>query len=214
MLTSFPVDQVERNQGIEEEEIREALSKLVPAEDRLGDAMLELNPRQRMFVLAVVLFGCASNQTRAARLAGYDGTVSSLKVQAHRLAHNPKVQAALLEEAKKHFQAGTIAAGQLAMKFVGDDAIDPRIRLKAAEMVLDRGGLHKTTEQIVRSTYEPSREEKLLRLVEVARALGQDPRVLLGSLADVVEADFRVAKLEPAADGVLEPAAPVLDAPA
>lgn len=200
------VDQAARNEAIEDAEIGDALAKLVPPEEKLGEAMLGLNEKQRVFVIAVVVFGCANNHTRAARLAGYEGTLNSLRVQAHRLAHNPKVQAALLEEARKRFQAGTVAAVDVAMEFLADTKADPRVRLKAAELVMDRGGLPKATEHRVVSSYEPTREEKLLELVSLARALGQDPRTFLGNLADVVEADFKLLKLEPAKDGVLEPA--------
>ena len=191
----------------DDEEIRSAISKMVPAEEKLGEAMLGLNERQRIFVIACVLFGCSTNHARGAQVAGYKGSDGYLRVQGFRLAHNPKVQAALLEEARKRFQAGTVGAVNLALEFMADGKIDPRVRLKASEMVMDRGGLPKATEHRVVSSYEPSREEKLMRLLELAKQLGHDPRLLLGNMAGVVEADFRVLKLEPAADGALEPEA-------
>lgn len=192
----------------EESDLKSALGNLVPADEKLGEEMLALNERERKFVIACVLFGCATNHAKGARLAGYSGSPAYLAVQGHRVSHRPKVQAALLAEARKRFQAGTLSAASVALEFVADKSLDPRVRLKASEMVMDRGGLPKATEHRVVSSYEPSREEKLMRLLELAKQLGQDPKLLLGSLVDVVEADFRVLKLEPAADGVLAPVAP------
>ena len=202
---------------------------MLPEEGKLGPAMKRLNDRQRLFVLACLELGCETNHTKAAAIAGYSGNPDTMKVTAHRLAHDEKVQAALLEEAKRRVQAGTMGATALLVQTVGDETIDRKVRLKAAVEVLDRGGLHAVRE--VRAPDgggEGGRTEKLLRLAVLAKMLGQDPKALLGNLADVVPADLRVvggedvsgaaadAELtlpEPAPGSDAQPAAPLLENP-
>ena len=81
--------------------------------------------------------------TLAARKAGYRADKpETLRVIAHQVAHHPKVQAAILEEAKKRLQLGTGAAAALLLDTIGDSKVERHVRLRAAESVLDRGGLH------------------------------------------------------------------------
>src|SRR3954464_12660795 len=63
-----------------------------------GPAMTALSPKQRAFVLAYVIQTNAS-ASQAARLAGYmdNGGGGSVRVTEYRLAHNPKVLAAIRE---------------------------------------------------------------------------------------------------------------------
>ncbi len=172
---------------------------LLPEASSLGPAMRVLTERQQLFVVACLDMGCATNHTQAARIAGYvDG--DALKVTAHRLAHHPKIQAALLEEAKKRIQAGTVAATSLLIEVVGDAEHATKDRLKAAQMILDRGGVHAVTERLGTEVSSPEgRMEKVLRLALLAKLLGQDPRMLLGNLADAVEGDFKVLESVPEA---------------
>ncbi len=69
----------------------------VDNDTQLGPAMAALNERQRQFVYA--MFEPGRNYSDAARAAGYTDE-GGIRVQAHRLAHNPKVQAAMREEAE------------------------------------------------------------------------------------------------------------------
>ncbi len=177
------------------------LAALLPAESELGPAMKDLNDRQRVFVVALLNQGTKHNQSAAARAAGYEGDRNTLKVTGHNLAHSPKVQAAILEEAKKRMQLGTAAATALLLKVIGDPKAAHRDRVHAANSLLDRGGIFVTKESKIEVT-DNSRKQKLLRLVELARQQGDDPRKYIGNLADAedaeilaaIEGDFKVLK--------------------
>ena len=68
--------------------------------------MRALNERQRAFVEAMFDLGANATYVEAARRAGYpDDGGSSIRVQAHRLAHSDKVQAAFREEAERRVTA-------------------------------------------------------------------------------------------------------------
>lgn len=163
----------------------------------MGPAMRALVPRQQLFVTCLLGQGSRINYLNAVRSAGYEGTVGSMKVLGHRMAHNEKVQAAMLEEARKRMTTVALAAVGVVGEAIESKKVDMKTRLRAAEMALDRGGLHSVHEQrLVRQ--EMSREEKLRLLVDYAKQTGQDPRALLGDLADVVEGDFKVLGSEPA----------------
>ena len=68
--------------------------------DKMGPAMEALTPMQRAFVEALFVLG-TGKYTAAARMAGHTGTEGSLRVWAHRAAHNPKVVAAIREESDR-----------------------------------------------------------------------------------------------------------------
>lgn len=172
-----------------------ALANFLPADSKMGPCMKALNERQRLFVIALLDLGGRKNHRRAAQFAGYEGGPLVLRVTGHRLAHDPKVQAALLEEAKARLQSSTVAAVNLIEDVLTSTRYDIKDRMKAATMVLDRGGLHALTEHKVDVNVNDTRAEKLLRVVALAKQLGKDPRELLGNLADVIEGDFKV--LEP-----------------
>ncbi len=77
-------------------------SAAIANESDLGPAMRALNPRQRAFVDAMFVLGTDATYADAARAAGYESdTANALRVQAHRLAHSDKVQAAMREEAER-----------------------------------------------------------------------------------------------------------------
>lgn len=172
------------------------LAAMIPAESDLGPAMRALTDRQRVFVVALLNMGSKLDQSRAAKMAGYLGNQAVLKVSGHRLAHSPKVQAAILEEAKKRMQLGTAAATALMIETIGDKTVAHKDRLRAAEGVLDRGGIHHMTEHRIEVNHNDTRTEKILRVVQLARQLGKDPRELLGNLADAMEGDFKVLEEE------------------
>ncbi len=96
--------------------------QLTVSAEALGPAMAALNPRQRAFVVAMFDLGADATYADAARRAGYpDDGGTSIRVQAHRLAHSDRVQAAFREEAEK------MAAGllPLAHKMMADIARNP-----------------------------------------------------------------------------------------
>lgn len=185
-------------------EVAAPLSFLLPDDAKFGPAMTVLTNKQKLFVLACLDFGCNVNHSRAAMLAGYQGGPDVTKVKGHYLAHDPKIQAAFLEEAGKRLQAGTIAATALLIETMADKSQETKDRLKAAQMVLDRGGLHAMSEHKVVVNHTDDRASKLLRLAELARAAGQDPREVLGDLADITDVDYEVVTKKVSREALIE----------
>lgn len=165
---------------------------LIPDEGKLGPAMRALNERQRRFVIAMLDLGCQSNHYRAAVLAGYNGNENTLRVTAHRLAHDERVQAAILEEARARLTSGTIAAASFLFDVISNPKAQDKDRLKAAQMLMDRGGLHALSEHKITVEHTDDRAEKIKKLVEMCLANGEDPKKVLGNTADVIEAEFKV----------------------
>ena len=89
-------------------------------------------------------------------------------------------------------QAGTLVASAVLLETMAGKKVAVKDKLKAAGMVLDRGGLPSASEHRVTVTQTEDRVVKLQRLVNLAKSLGQDPKMLLGNLADAIEGDFTV----------------------
>ena len=101
-----------------------------------GPAMQALpSDMQRRFVLALV--EGAKSAKEAATLAGYSVKTTGA---ASRLANDPRVQAALLEEAVKAVRVTAVRALSVLEEIAFDKAAHARDRLKTAEMILARGG--------------------------------------------------------------------------
>lgn len=163
----------------------EQLAALLPDETECGPAMKLLTDRMKMFVIATFASDSRGSATAAARLAGYKDNPNALKVTAHRLAHDSRIQAAILEEASRRMQFGTAMATTVLHEILLDTGAAHKDRLKAAAMILDRGGLHAMTEHKVSVEHTMGRDEKLLKLADLALSHGLDPKTLLGSLTDV-----------------------------
>ncbi len=168
------------------------LAEMLPEGEDLGPAMRECSKRQRVFVVLLLDQGSKQDRTRAAEMAGYQGsTRNSLKVTAHWLAHNPKVQAAVLEEARKRMTLGTGAAAALLLETIADEKAHRKDRLRAAADLLDRSGIPAMSEHKVSVERTLSRDEKLLRVVELSRLLGRNPSEFLGSLVELLPDDLK-----------------------
>lgn len=166
-----------------------------PDAGQFGPAMASLPPRHQRFVLACLAIGEKMNHTKAAKMAGYlpgKAGSSQLKVQGHRLAHDPKVRAALVETAKSHFEASTLTAAIFLANTVSNPKVERAVRVKAALGILDRGGIGPISEHKINVNHTDSRAEKLLKLAELAKAAGQDVREVLGELADITDVDYEV----------------------
>lgn len=157
----------------------------VPSEARLGPAMRQLNERQQLFVVALFEQGRRS-YTRAAEAAGYSGKPEVVRVQAHRLAHNDKVLAAIQEEGFRRMQAGAALAVD-KLGHILENSVDDKTTLKAIEMTLNRVGLHARTEHINRNETITDDVDKIARIVKLCGVLGVDPKTMLGRLAPKVE---------------------------
>lgn len=171
---------------------------LVPLDDdaQLGPAMSALrSERMRRFVCALVQTGC--NATAAAKAAGYaPNNHESLKAIAYKLAHDPRVQAAVHEEGQKIIRIhGPMAIGVL-VTVAKDKAMPGRDRVKAAEALLNRGGFHTVSEQHVQVT-DLSETQLDAKLKSLCRELGLDEaaqrKLLDGKTIDAVFTDVTPA---------------------
>lgn len=159
-----------------------------------GPAMMALPPRKQLFVMAMIEAGPDITYMRAAHLAGYEAADrSELMKIAYSLSHDPGILAAIKEEAEKHLKANAMLATMAMVEIASNN--EHKDRFRAAATILDRVGLaaveHK--EVTVNHTHT-TRKSALLELVEIARDMGLDPKVLLGTMSDVVDADFEVVQ--------------------
>ncbi|HEX3920064.1 MAG TPA: hypothetical protein VHW60_22225 [Caulobacteraceae bacterium] len=162
----------------------------IDADAKLGPAMNALAPRMRQFVLAKLQTGCSN--AAAAQLAGYAGNADVLKAQGWKLAHDDRVQAAMLEEARKYIRDSSVMAIDIIIEIARNPEVDPKDRLKAAVELLNRGGLNAVSEHKV--TVERTLDDEALveRVKMFAGRLGIDATKLLGRAFSEppVDADF------------------------
>lgn len=154
------------------------------SEGKFGPKMLALTDKQQRFVINLLTQGIR-NYTEAAALAGYsnngNGSHGGLKVTAHRLAHDDKINAAIEEEGRRRFK-GMIPWAINLIEAVGDNQQSTGAeRLKAAGMVLDRAGMHAVSERINTSGDSLIDDpDRLNRIQALARALGKPIEELIG----------------------------------
>lgn len=116
--------------------------------------MLALDARQRRFVVGW-LGTRGKNGARVARAAGYSSHKEADKVQACRLLHNPKILAALKEEADRTLDGTAVLAILGLTDLVGNE--DVKVRAAAIDSVLDRTGYGRKTSQDIRVDHTDSR---------------------------------------------------------
>lgn len=142
--------------------------------------MRALSEMQRNYVLAQGAdpFG---NPTRWARKAGFsEASKGALRVTAHRLAHDVRVQAAVMEFARGTLSAVGPILATSAMLRVAANPKHPK-HLRAAEMLANRVGLHETTEHVVNVNHSDRTGAAMAeRIKQMAGVLGIDPGQLLG----------------------------------
>lgn len=162
--------------------------------------MKALRPGQQRFVIAVLELG-STNYTRAALVAGYKQG-PALKVTAYQLAHNPRVIAALNEEAKRRLMASAPMAISELVK-IAETTQDGKIKLKAIEMILNRTGHHALSEHRIDVQHSYSDPDAIARIKSLATQLGLDPIKLLGTAGvktdedgQVIEGEFREVTAE------------------
>lgn len=162
----------------------------LPPDGQLGPAMRSLaSDQQRRFVTALLTLG-DSNFVRAAMLAGYSAPDRDLlELGAQRLAHDPRVQAAIAEEAKRRLSAGMIAAVSTVLTVL-TTAPKNSDRLKAAEIILNRTGLGEASSQTVHHVHHGESDKGALeRIKMLALKLGVDPIKLLGNAGVLIEGE-------------------------
>jgi hypothetical protein len=154
-------------------------------ESSLGPAMRVLTPKQRRFVLELQRGPSGYGSTvRAVRAAGYGTPTSSntaLRVEAHRVLHNPKVQDALREVGGKIIRAEAFQSIQTTAAI----ARNPKHKdcLKANLALMDRGGFAVETVHRVEVEHDHKHSiaatpEVLERIRQLALAAGLNPVAL------------------------------------
>lgn len=164
----------------------------------LTPAMLGLTEMQQRFVVALVEVG--GNQTRAALLAGYKNG-SGLTGTASVLASDPRVQAALHEVSLGRLHGGKVLAVSKLVELC--DSNDEKVAMKAALAIMDRTGLHATSEHHVKTEDKSKTDEAMIeRILQLSRKLKLDPQLLLGQAGihgEIVDGEFVVVQEAPAA---------------
>lgn len=158
-------------------------------DEDLGPAMAALTEGQKGFVLAMLDTGGA-NLSLCYRSAYQDAKDEvGIRVNAHRLAHSEKIQAAILEEGRRRLNTGGILAVNTVLKLC--NSANENVRLRAAQTVMDRvPGLSAMTMHKV-EVARPESEKQLIREVfELSKQLGLDPRQLLGQQGIAIDAEF------------------------
>lgn len=151
---------------------KNALTERV-AGGKWGPAMSALRTdHHRAFVLALMEQVGEPNATLAAEVAGFGGeSPVGLRVTAHRLIHDDRIQAAIQEEARKRLISGGLMASAELLRIVADRG--HKDQLKAIGMLMDRAGMHALTEHKV-TVENVSDREALARINQRLAEMGFD----------------------------------------
>src|ERR1039458_6082955 len=119
----------------------------MPPSTAFGPAMTALpNDAMRAFVIGLVIYGLS--QIEAARQAGYSAaSPHALDVHSSRLAHDDRVQMAILEEGQRLMRTQGPKSIHTLVAIRDDKTASNKDRLSAAKDLLDRSGFHAVTEQ-------------------------------------------------------------------
>lgn len=182
------------------------VAPIAPVEDasEFGPAMAKLLPQQRAWVMAFLATGHSQNATAAAKAAGYGANsatperhLQTCQVTGYRLRHDPKIQEAIKELSKSKFKiAAHLATSELVLLL---DNPDPKVKLKAIDMVLARTGLGAAQEVNVNHNHSyADMDDKAMirRIAQLAQDQGMDPIKLLGSRGVTIDAEFEVVEAE------------------
>lgn len=157
----------------------------ISGEGRYGPAMSALpNDRMRAFVVACCQPTAegAVNYTDAALKAGYSpGNRAAAQVQGSRLAHDDRIQAAMLEESQRRFSAALPLATAAIVSILTTSPKNAD-RMKAAAMIFNRAGMPERTEHSVTVTRTETQAEKIERIIKIAGKLGLDAKSMLGNI--------------------------------
>jgi hypothetical protein len=167
--------------------------------------MLALSPAMRAFVVGKVLYG--QTNTDAARGAGYSArSPHALGVVGSRLAHDQRIQAAILEEGQKLMRTEGPKSVLTLVEIRDDKRAAAKDRLKAATELLDRSGFHAINEQHISVEHSLTDKQKDDRILALAAEIGisqEDANKLLIApprANEPIDAEFEVvAPLDPVA---------------
>lgn len=149
-------------------------------DERMGPKMSKLTAKMRGFVLAIMAQG-DRNATTAAATAGYaTASYGSLKVQAHMLWHDERIQEAIHEEAQKRLKGLLPMAVNVVAGIMENTQAPEAVRLKAAMVTMDRAGLHAVSEKINTDGGVADDPDRMKRIIAMARVLGIPIEQLVG----------------------------------
>jgi phage terminase small subunit len=172
----------------------DTLIDLIPEDAKLSPKMKGLSEKAKRFVIALVELG-GRDMNRAAMMAGYEGSPASMNVTASRLAADPRVQAALLEEAKALMASSALSATATMIQIMENPIGSARDRLSAAKMVLAFAGMEQAAQvSKVEVSITEDRAEQIAQVKAMAAELGLDPRKLLGKAGVTIDAEFTEVK--------------------
>lgn len=163
------------------------------SEYEFGPKMKALTDKQRAFVMALVEFPMMS-RAEAARMAGYSDAAEGAKVVACRMAQDPRIVAALQEQAGKRLLSVSMKAAFRVEQML--ESPDEKIALKAAMAILDRAG-HAPQQNINinQTVTDQSGKAIMERIRSLASKHGLDEKRLLGApVAEPVDAEFSEVK--------------------
>lgn len=141
----------------------------------------------RRFVIEVLEAG-GTNYSACAGRAGYKGDSDQLKVTAYRLAHDPRIQAAIREEGRRRLTLGVGVGVAFLHEVISNNTVSTKDRLRAVELVFNRTGLPAVTEQKIDVVHTVSDKEMLQRINQLAEKYGLDPMKLIGD-STTIEAE-------------------------
>ena len=133
--------------------------------------MQVLTPRQRAWVFHRVVNGM--DAANAASAAGYPA--NTRRQRGYDMQHSPKVQAAVLEMSKQLLRSEGPRSIATLIAIRDDAEASPRDRIKCAELILNRSGLHAQTEHHETITHQLSEAEQDRRILAAAAELGLSP---------------------------------------
>jgi hypothetical protein len=146
----------------------------MPDAASLGPALRALSVKQRRFVFELHAGPSGyGSLIRAARAAGYGTPTSSdtaMSVTAHDVLHNPRVQDALRELGHKIITAEAFQSIKNISRIAAD--LDHKDCLKAATILLDRGGFAPQTHHTVTVEHRVDYTKQALEELATFRRLG------------------------------------------
>ncbi len=152
---------------------------------KIGPKMARLSQMRRDFVYA--LFRQSKHDaTAACRDAGYKDT-PALKVTAHTLWHDDEVQEAIHEEAQRQFKGMAPSALAVLAEVMANPQEGGATRVKAAQVIFDRSGLHSISERITTERPLEQNPDQLKRIAALAQLLGYSTERLLGGRLKVLD---------------------------